>query len=89
MFSGAVGFFSSISEVFNVLFVPSLLSRHQLASRLVVWFSSLSGVVSRFGNSLDWGIMFSPVPNKSMCGSGPYVFFIAASSGALLVLVES
>ena len=74
--SGAVGFLSSISELFNVLLVPSLLSRHQLASRLVVWFLSLFGVVLLFGKSLACGIMFSPVSNKSMCGSGPYVFLV-------------
>ena len=34
--SGAVGLFSSISDMFSDLFVPSLLSRRQLASRLVV-----------------------------------------------------
>ena len=75
--SGAVGLFSSISDVFSDLFLPSLLSRRQLASRLVVWSLSLFIVVSWFGNNLDWGIMFSPVSNRSMCGSGPYVFLVA------------
>ena len=40
IWSGAVGCFFSISDWFSDLFVPSLLSRHQLASRLFCCSSS-------------------------------------------------
>ena len=46
---GAEGFFSSISDWFSDLFVPSLLSRHQLASRLDCWVSLVSFSTGRVG----------------------------------------
>ena len=72
---GAEGRLSSISVRFSDLFVPSLLSNRQLASRLDVWFwvSPALGSDVPLGNHFDWGIMFSLVSNRSMWRSGPYV----------------
>ena len=47
--SGADGLLFSISVSFNDLFVPSLLSKHQLASKLVC--SSSSGTISGRGGA--------------------------------------
>ena len=44
IWSGADGLLSSISVSFSDLFVPSLLSRHQLASRLFCSSFSITGV---------------------------------------------
>ena len=60
---GAEGRLSSISVRFSDLFVPSLLSNRQLASRLDVWFwvSPALGSDVPLGNHFDWGyyVLFS------------------------------
>ena len=67
---GAEGFFSSISDWFSDLLVPSLLSRHQLASRLGCWLSSISfsfgrGGAFRFVRALGFGSSSSVLSSVS------------------------
>ena len=58
---GAEGFFSSISDWFSDLFVPSLLSKHQLASRLGCWLSSSSfGRGGAFFFCVFWVLVLVP-----------------------------
>ena len=69
IWSGADGLLSSISVSFNDLFVPSLLSRHQLASRLFCSSSSSTGVslISGRGGACFFSFSLCLMLDYAMC----------------------